>query len=182
MLEGIQRFYRETCAELGLLTAHVSYRKMEDARGLYVEHPLPRIYLDPDSYDDRTVWHEIFHHVRTDLDDGPEFEALLDDFIKLRGPLPSFARKPHNSNMETTKENFVVRAVRQVTEMGTRERNSLLCQLAVKDHLGILLPHEAMQLELIQEIRRNNGEIDRVLKGWAERPECDPRISQPVNA
>jgi hypothetical protein len=63
----------------------------------------------------------------------------------------------------------------EISKMSTMERNGLLCRLAVKDHLNTLLPHEAVQLEIIQAIRGANGEIDRVLKNWSDNPELDPR-------
>ena len=62
-----------------------------------------------------------------------------------------------------------------VFKMTTLERNTLLCKLAVKEHLNTIEPQEIVQLATIQAIRTANGEIDRVLKSWEENPELDPR-------
>ena len=62
-----------------------------------------------------------------------------------------------------------------VANMTTLERNTLLCKLAVKEHLNTIEPHEIIQLATIQAIRTANGEIDKVLKNWEENPELDPR-------
>lgn len=81
--------------------------------------------------------------------------------------------------MENLKEgikNLILNSIEEVNKMTSRERMIKLCELSVKKELNNILPHEIMQLELIQEIRRNNGEIDKVLKSWAENPELDPRI------
>ena len=60
--------------------------------------------------------------------------------------------------------------------MTSRERMEKLCELATKEHLNQILPHEIMQLEMIQAIRISNGDIDKVLNNWAENPELDPRL------
>ena len=75
--------------------------------------------------------------------------------------------------METT--NFFKTQMESVFNMTTLERNTLLCKLAVKEHLNTIEPHEIVQLTTIQAIRTANGEIDRVLKNWEENPELDPR-------
>jgi methyltransferase-like protein len=62
-----------------------------------------------------------------------------------------------------------------VANMTTLERNTLLCKLAVKEHLNTIEPHEIIQLATIQAIRTTNGEIDKVLKNWEENPDLDPR-------
>ena len=72
-------------------------------------------------------------------------------------------------------KNLIINSIDLISKMTTKERNSLLCKLVVKQELSTLLPHEVIQLSFIQEIRKENGEIDRVLKGWAENPELDPR-------
>jgi len=59
--------------------------------------------------------------------------------------------------------------------MSTKERNILLCELSLKEHLNTILPHESIQLSIIQSIRESNGEIDAVLKSWKENPDLDPR-------
>jgi len=72
-------------------------------------------------------------------------------------------------------KNFFKTQWETISKMSTMERNGLLCQLAVKDHLKTIMPHEAVQMEIIQAIRTANGEIVRVLKNWEENPELDPR-------
>jgi hypothetical protein len=79
-------------------------------------------------------------------------------------------------NLKEAMNNLIINSIEEVNKMTSRERMVKLCQLLVKQELNQILPHEIMQLELIQEIRRNNGEIDKVLKNWAENPELDPRI------
>jgi len=64
----------------------------------------------------------------------------------------------------------------KVKLMGTKERNKRLCVLAVKETKNQLMPHEAIELQLIQAFRHANGEINDVLKNWAEHPELDPRL------
>ena len=73
-------------------------------------------------------------------------------------------------------KNLIVKSIESVKSMTSRERNALLCHLSVKELMNTILPHETIQLELIQAIRKENGEMDRVLKNWAEHPELDPRI------
>ena len=72
-------------------------------------------------------------------------------------------------------KNFFKTQWETISKMSTMERNGLLCQLAAKDHLKTIMPHEAVQMEIIQAIRTANGEIDKVLKNWEENPELDPR-------
>lgn len=79
-------------------------------------------------------------------------------------------------NLQGEIKNLILKSIDDVGKMTSRERMVKLCQLLVKKELNIILPHEIMQLEMIQEIRRNNGEIDKVLKNWAENPDLDPRI------
>jgi len=79
-------------------------------------------------------------------------------------------------NLKEAMKNIITNSIEEVNKMTSRERMVKLCELSVKQELNQILPHEIMQLELIQEIRRNNGEIDKVLKNWAENPELDPRI------
>jgi methyltransferase-like protein len=75
--------------------------------------------------------------------------------------------------MET--KQFFKNQIDSVANMTTLERNTLLCKLAVKEHLNTIEPHEIIQLATIQAIRTANGEIDKVLKNWEENPELDPR-------
>lgn len=62
-----------------------------------------------------------------------------------------------------------------VFSLTSKERNILLCQLSVKEHLNTIDPEEIIQLATIQAIRQANGEIDAVLKSWEENPDLDPR-------
>jgi hypothetical protein len=72
-------------------------------------------------------------------------------------------------------EQFFKNQITNVSSMTTKDRNILLCQLSVKEHLNTIEPHEIIQLATIQAIRQANGEIDAVLKNWEENPDCDPR-------
>ncbi len=72
-------------------------------------------------------------------------------------------------------QQFFTDQIESVSKLTTKERNVLLCQLATKEHFNTIMPHEILQLELIQAIRKANGEIDKVLKNWEENPELDPR-------
>ena len=73
--------------------------------------------------------------------------------------------------------NLIKKSIEEVANMSSRERMGLLCKLATKEHMGTIEFHESYQLEFIQTIRRENGEIDKVLKSWKENPELDPRIT-----
>lgn len=75
--------------------------------------------------------------------------------------------------MET--KQFFKNQIDSVANMTTIERNTLLCKLAVKEHLNTIEPHEIIQLATIQAIRTANGEIDKVLKNWEENSDLDPR-------
>lgn len=75
--------------------------------------------------------------------------------------------------MET--KQFFKNQIDSVANMTTLERNTLLCKLAVKEHLNTIEPHEIIQLATIQAIRTANGEIDKVLKNWEDNPDLDPR-------
>ncbi len=73
-------------------------------------------------------------------------------------------------------KNLIKNSIDDVSKMNKKERMIKLCELCVKQELGTILPHELIQLEFIQIIRRENGEIAKVLKNWAENPEVDPRL------
>ncbi len=73
-------------------------------------------------------------------------------------------------------KNLIKDSIESVSKMDKKARMIKLCELSVKKELGTIMPHEAIQLEMIQAIRRENGEIDKVLKNWAENPELDPRL------
>lgn len=75
--------------------------------------------------------------------------------------------------MET--KQFFKNQIDSMANMTTLERNTLLCKLAVKEHLNTIEPHEIIQLATIQAIRTANGEIDKVLKNWEENSDLDPR-------
>jgi hypothetical protein len=79
-----------------------------------------------------------------------------------------------NFNLKTMQQ-FFKNQIASVASMTTKERNVLLCQLSVKEHLNTIEPHEIIQLATIQAIRQANGEIDAVLKNWEENPDLDPR-------
>ena len=70
---------------------------------------------------------------------------------------------------------FFKNQIESVFKMTTKERNMLLGQLSVKEHLNTIEVHEMIQLSIIQAIRQANGEIDAVLKSWEENPDLDPR-------
>lgn len=75
-------------------------------------------------------------------------------------------------------KNLFKDSIDSISKMDSRQRMIKLCELAVKQELKTILPHEIIQLELIQQIRKENGEIDKVLKNWAENPELDPRLQK----
>lgn len=81
-LERIQNFYDAFCRDQRMLRPIAKWLELDGMRGIYVQHPFPRIYLDPDKATPRTVWHELLHHVNPWLEDGDEFEATLDRFIR----------------------------------------------------------------------------------------------------
>jgi len=63
----------------------------------------------------------------------------------------------------------------ELENMSSQKRNFRLCQLVVKESMMVATLEELCELELIQKIRKENGEIDKVLKGWKDDPENDPR-------
>jgi hypothetical protein len=88
-----------------------------------------------------------------------------------------FAEYYHKEKSEPIKtmQQFFKNQIEGVASMTKKERNILLCQLSVKEHLNTIEPHEIIQLATIQAIRQANGEIDAVLKNWEENPDSDPR-------
>lgn len=70
----------------------------------------------------------------------------------------------------------MISLIKKTLDLSSKERILLLCELSVKEQRNTILPHEMVQLEIIQTIRKFNGEIDAVLKSWAENPDTDPRI------
>lgn len=73
-------------------------------------------------------------------------------------------------------KNILKKQFDYITNLSSRDRNLLLCQLATKEAMNTIQPEEIIQLAIIQSIRQANGEIDKVLQNWEEHPECDPRI------
>lgn len=71
---------------------------------------------------------------------------------------------------------FFKTQIDSVAKMTQKERMIKLCELSVKEQMQTIMPHEIIQMELIQAIRKENGEIDKVLKNWEENPELDPRM------
>lgn len=71
---------------------------------------------------------------------------------------------------------FFADLISDIMGMSSKDRNILLCQLVVKEHTNTISPLEQIQLTTIQYIRKLDGEIDQVLKSWAENPDLDPRI------
>jgi len=81
-LAAIQNFYDLICKDFNVLKVRVHFDSTLPCKGLYIEIPFPKIYLNPLWFDDNTVYHELFHHIRPDLQDGPEFESKLSYFTR----------------------------------------------------------------------------------------------------
>jgi hypothetical protein len=73
-------------------------------------------------------------------------------------------------------KNLIKDSIDSVSKMTSKERMAKLCELAVKEQMKTIMPHEMIQLEMIQAIRKENGEIDKVLKNWKDNPHLDPRL------
>jgi hypothetical protein len=88
-LDEIQNLYNELCRKHKALSVKAYFVSGEDLdyKGLYIERPFRKIYLNKELFNTRTVYHEIFHHLNPSLHDGKEFELLLNHFIydELRG-------------------------------------------------------------------------------------------------
>jgi hypothetical protein len=82
-LSEIQELYNTLCRKYSLLSVKAYFVSGEelDYRGLYIEWPFRKIYLNTDHFNDRTIYHEFFHHLNPSFIDGVEFERLLDEFI-----------------------------------------------------------------------------------------------------
>lgn len=92
-VKDVQEFYNRICKKYNSLSvkAYLVYsdeqsiklagRKL-DYDGLYIEIPFRKIFLNANSFDIRTVYHELFHHLNPKLNDGRKFEKLLDCFMK----------------------------------------------------------------------------------------------------
>ena len=82
-LSNIQELYNDLCRKYNRMSVKAYFVSGEelDYKGLYVEWPFRKIYLNTDHFNDRTVYHEILHHINPSLKDGVEFEKLLDEFI-----------------------------------------------------------------------------------------------------
>lgn len=74
--------------------------------------------------------------------------------------------------------NLVTNSFKVILEMPSKERNLLLCKLLTKEYLNTIMPDEIVQLSIIQAIRKENGEMDKVLKNWANNPDLDPRLQK----
>lgn len=72
-------------------------------------------------------------------------------------------------------QNFIKDQFASLSAMSKKERLILLIKLLVKQNKNTIELDEIIQLEIIQTIRRANGEIDAVLKSWEENPDLDPR-------
>lgn len=80
-LDSIQNYYNTVCEKYGKLRIKANYKFMSNIKGLYIEIPFPIIYLNPELLSERTVHHELFHHLNPHLHDGDGFESLLTNFI-----------------------------------------------------------------------------------------------------
>jgi len=82
-LDEIQKIYDDLCKKHKALSVKAYFVSGEnlDYKGLYVERPFRKIYLNKEIFNTRTVYHEIFHHLNPSLKDGVEFESLLNYFI-----------------------------------------------------------------------------------------------------
>lgn len=80
-LQDIQNLYNELCRKHNKLSVKVYFVKDVPYRGLYIEIPFRKIFLNEELYTNRTIYHEIFHHLNPELVDGEEFETKLDKFI-----------------------------------------------------------------------------------------------------
>lgn len=83
-LTEIQELYNNICSRYNALSVKAYFVSDKDLsyKGLYVEVPFRKIYLNTNCFNDRTIYHEIFHHLNPKLNDGDEFEILLTEFIK----------------------------------------------------------------------------------------------------
>lgn len=82
-LKHIQEMYSQICRRHNTITPRVYFKPDLEFKGLYIEVPFPKIYLNPDCFTYRTIFHELFHHLNPNLNDGEEFERQLDHFIKI---------------------------------------------------------------------------------------------------
>jgi len=94
-LSDVQEFYNRLCKKYRTLSVKAylvhndeestkltgqAFRKL-DYKGLYIEWPFRKIFLNANNFTIRTVYHEIFHHLNPNLRDGEKFERLLDKFM-----------------------------------------------------------------------------------------------------
>lgn len=95
-LSDIQEYYDRVCRKYNLMSVKAylvhsdeesirltgqAMRKL-DYKGLYIHWPFRKIFLNANQFDIDTVYHEIFHHLHPNLNDGPKFERMLKEFIK----------------------------------------------------------------------------------------------------
>lgn len=65
--------------------------------------------------------------------------------------------------------NWITVLINKVDSYSKQERIKRLIELSVEEmKVGYLFPHQYMEIELIQTIRKLNGEIDEVLKNRVE--------------
>jgi hypothetical protein len=65
----------------------------------------------------------------------------------------------------------IVALTKKLVAMGKTERLRRLAVLGTKQLMGVSDPLEDLEVELIQLIRRTNGEIEDVLRSWESDPE-----------
>lgn len=80
-LNEIQKLYDNLCTKYKALSVKAYFTSDVEYRGLYVEFPFRKIYLNKDLFSTRTVYHEIYHHLNPSLKDGNDFESGLSYFI-----------------------------------------------------------------------------------------------------
>jgi hypothetical protein len=60
--------------------------------------------------------------------------------------------------------NTIQSIINSCLKLSKTERITKVCQLAVKENLGILNPIEAIEFATIQSIRESNGELEKIRK------------------
>ena len=92
-IDNIQELYNKLCLEYQRLSVKVYLLDTDEQsilmtgrnlnyKGLYIEYPFRKIYLNTNNFTTRTIYHEIFHHLNPDMLDGDRFEKALDSFIE----------------------------------------------------------------------------------------------------
>lgn len=94
--DEIQEFYDYICKKYNKLRVRVYFvstdeeslrltKRKLDYAGLYIEIPFSKIFLNRHKVTTRVIHHEMFHHLNPNLNDGPRFQKLLNEFIALGG-------------------------------------------------------------------------------------------------